>query len=237
MIAVMVPTALPTALIVENDAPVRFLLRVLLERDGYTVTEASNGTEALALLARRSFDVIILDLMMPQVSGYQLLESLGRPARRANIIVLSAVPRPGAAVTSHPSVHAFIRKPFDITELLENVHAISDRHLLLVEDDESAQYLALRASEEAGYRVTLARDGAEALRRLAEKEFDAVVVDLKLPKISGYDVIDHIVSRPSSPPIVVLSVLDDPELRAGVNAVLHKPEGFDQLVSTLRTVC
>lgn len=227
----------PTVLIVENDAPVRFLLRVLLERDGFGVTEATNGNDALVHLSQRTFDVILLDLMMPQVSGYELLEYLGKPARRANVIVLTAVPRPGEQVTKHPAVHAVIRKPFDIAVLLEHVHAITDRHLLIVEDDEPAQYLALRATEAAGYRVTLARDGAEALRQLAERDFDAVVVDLKLPKISGYDVIDHIVSKPPAPPIVVLSVLDEPAIRADVDAILHKPEGFEQLVSTLRAVC
>jgi CheY-like chemotaxis protein len=227
----------PTVLIVENDASVRFLLRVLLERDGYAVTEAVNGNEALAQLARRSFDVILLDLMMPQVSGYELLEYIGKPARRANVIVLSAVPRPGDDVINHPAVHSFVRKPFDIAELMDHVHAIGTRRLLLVEDDEPAQYLALRATEAAGYQVTLAKDGAEALRQLAERDFDAVVIDLKLPTISGYDVIDHIVSKPAAPAIVVLSVVDDPVLRADVSAVLHKPEGFAQLATTLREVC
>ncbi|HEX2059189.1 MAG TPA: response regulator [Thermoanaerobaculia bacterium] len=225
-----------TALIVENDAPVRFLLRVLLEREGLSVTEAANGNEALVHLAKRRFDVIITDLMMPERSGYELLEMIGQPARRANVIVLTAVPRPDTAVTNHPAVHCVIRKPFDIAELTENVRAICQRHLLVVEDDEPARYLARRAMESAGYRVTTACDGAEALRQLAENAFDAVVVDLRLPTISGYDVIDHIASKPPCPPIVVLSVIEQPELRVPVDAILHKPEGFAMLVPTLRSV-
>ncbi|HYH09575.1 MAG TPA: response regulator [Thermoanaerobaculia bacterium] len=227
----------PTVLIVDNDAPVRFLLRVLMERDGFAVTEAANGNEARVVLSTRRFDVILLDLMMPEVSGYDLLEFIGTPARRANVIVLTAVPRPDARVTGHPAVHVVVRKPFDITALLDHVHEVTERRLLIVEDDEPAQYLVRRATEAAGYRVVTANDGAEALRRLSEMEFDAVVVDLKLPTVSGYDVIDHIVSKPTSPRIVVLSVLEQPELRVGVDAILHKPEGFEQLVPTLRAVC
>lgn len=226
----------PTVLIVENDAPVRFLLRVLLEREGYAVTEAINGHEAIAHLAARPFDVILTDLMMPELSGYDVLDFLGG-ARRSNVIVVTAVPRPEARVTSHPAVRRVIRKPFDISELTDTVREITERHLLVIEDDVPAQYLMRRATESAGYRVTTANDGIEALRHLAAGHFDAVVVDLKLPTISGYDVIDAIVSLPSYPPIVVVSVIDQPELRVPVDAVLHKPEGFEMLVPTLRNVC
>lgn len=227
---------IPSILVVENDTPVRFLLRVLLEREGCGVTEASNGNEALAHLATRRFDVIITDLMMPELSGYELLELIGKPARRANVIVLTAVPRPDARVQTHPAVHAVIRKPFDITTLIANVRAITERRLLLVEDDEPAQYLVRRATESAGFSVTTVADGAEALRQLAEKQFDAVVVDLNLPTISGYDVIDHLASREVRPSIVVLSVIDKPQIRTAVDAILHKPEGFDQVVPALLRV-
>lgn len=226
----------PSVLVVENDTPVRFLLRVLLEREGFGVTEAANGNEALVHLGAGRFDVIITDLMMPELSGYELLELLGKPVRRPNVIVLTAVPRPDAMVMKHPAVHSVIRKPFDITALMDSVRAVCQRHLLIIEDDEPAQYLARRATESAGYRVTTASDGVEALRQLAENDFDAVVVDLRLPIISGYDVIDHIASKPPCPPIVVLSVVEQPKLRVPVDAILHKPEGFDMLVPTLRSV-
>jgi CheY-like chemotaxis protein len=224
-------------LIVDDDSPIRILLGAILRRDGHEVSEAADGAEALALMEQTEFDVILLDLMMPRMSGGDLLDRLAeQPNRRRNVIVITAANEKQIRGVNNARVRAVIRKPFDLTHLRNEVRGATERHLLLVEDDEAECYLAQRALAASGYTITTAGDGRDALQALASRNFDALVVDLRLPTISGYDVIDHVASRPGRPPIIVLTVLDEPEREIVADAYLHKPEGMAHLLPTLQSL-
>jgi CheY-like chemotaxis protein len=82
----------PTVLLVEDDATTRQMMRRLLEKEGWTVTEAENGREALARVARHVPSLILLDLMMPEMDGFTFLEELRhREAGRAvPVVILTA---------------------------------------------------------------------------------------------------------------------------------------------------
>ncbi|HEV7920258.1 MAG TPA: response regulator [Thermoanaerobaculia bacterium] len=227
------------ALIVDNDAPVRLLLNTILSRQGFSCTEATDGAEALHILGTQRFDLIVLDLMMPVVSGEEVIEHLARTQQRKNIIVLTATSdKKTSPIVSSPCVYAVIRKPFDLTHLLETVRGATRKRVLFVEDDEATQYLVGRDMTNAGYAVTIAGNGQEALRSLRDDSYDALVVDLRLPVISGYDVIDHVISKADPPPpLIVLSILRTPERPLPpVAAYLHKPHEMAKVVTTLRTV-
>jgi CheY-like chemotaxis protein len=79
-------------LVVDDESDVRLVLNAMLTRDGYSVTEAADGREALDLLEDREFDLIFLDLMMPRLTGEEVLEFLKADERLARIpvIVLTA---------------------------------------------------------------------------------------------------------------------------------------------------
>jgi CheY-like chemotaxis protein len=116
---------MPSVLVVDDDRPVRVLLCTLLRREGYDVEDATDGREALLVLASRCFDVIILDLMMPVISGYEVLDHLAtmHPDKR-NVIVCTAVSERKTKTINSTVVALIIRKPFDITELLGQVRAL-----------------------------------------------------------------------------------------------------------------
>lgn len=224
-------------LIVDDDSPIRILLGAILRRDGYTVTEAGDGVEALALMEHREYDVILLDLMMPHMSGGDLLDRLAeQPGSRRNVIVVTAANDRQVRAINHAHVRSVLRKPFDLDELRNAVRAATERHLLLVEDNEAERYLAQHALEPSGYTITTAADGRAALQALENRNYDAVVVDLRLPTVSGYDVIAHVAGRPGRPPIIVLSALQEPERDIVADAFLHKPEGVAHLLPTLRSL-
>jgi CheY-like chemotaxis protein len=106
-------------LVVDDDRDIRDSLALVLETDGYSVTTAANGQEALQLLYSQPLpSVILLDLMMPVMSGWQLLQVIGKSEqlRPIPIIVLSAsddLPAEGVACV--------LRKPFDLGPLLDSV--------------------------------------------------------------------------------------------------------------------
>jgi CheY-like chemotaxis protein len=117
-------TAARRVLVVEDDPDIRTLIAAILEDDGFAVDLARHGREALAQAARQCPDVVILDLMMPVMTGWAFIAvwQADSTTRGIPIVVTSAeVPVP----TAHAlGVHAFVPKPFDVELLLAIVHAV-----------------------------------------------------------------------------------------------------------------
>jgi DNA-binding response OmpR family regulator len=116
-----------TVLLVEDDAEVMFAARMLLETAGYVVIEASGGEEALELADEESLDAILLDLRMPGLDGWAVLETLraNRPSSRLPVIILSAH---GSPATVHRSIElgadGYVKKPFQAADLRRALEAV-----------------------------------------------------------------------------------------------------------------
>lgn len=110
-------------LVVDDDNAIRMLLFTVLRRRGYTVDVARNGAEAMQRCTQCAYAVVLLDLMMPKMSGYEVLEALEQEnaATRPLIIVLTAGNEPR---NLNPSLVAgTVRKPFDIEMLVDTLSA------------------------------------------------------------------------------------------------------------------
>jgi DNA-binding response OmpR family regulator len=112
------PLSAPRILIADDDASIRGLLRVIAERNGILADEAANGVSALELLDRYTYDVLLLDLAMPMVNGFDLIERVRHKSRRPAIIVLSALSRPALGELDPSIVQCIVRKPFDVDLLM-----------------------------------------------------------------------------------------------------------------------
>ena len=110
-------------LVTDDDDAIRTLLFTVLRRRGFKVDTARNGKEALERLARCVYSVILLDLMMPVVSGYEVLDHLvAKPEpQRPFVIVLTAGMEPHGLDPS--LVAGTIRKPFDVELLVDTITA------------------------------------------------------------------------------------------------------------------
>jgi CheY-like chemotaxis protein len=118
-------------LIVEDDAATRALLSALTHHYGFTPTLAENGASALAQLARRPFDVIVMDLLLPGTNGFEVLRHLKctNPAMlRRTIIMTAAVEATTQDCTELQQVWKFLRKPLDIEDLATQMLACTDEH-------------------------------------------------------------------------------------------------------------
>ena len=111
-------------LVVEDEPAMRTFLSWVLEREGYSVTTAANGREALAELELRTPDVLLLDLMMPVMDGWELVAACrADPATRGlPIVVLSAVHR--GRSRERLDVQAILSKPVKIEALVAMLHAV-----------------------------------------------------------------------------------------------------------------
>ena len=115
-------------LIVEDDASIRRLVRMVLERLGYSVEVAADGVEAVLKMGLVEFDVIILDLMMPNLDGFAFINTLveNDPERLRRIIVTSAASPAIIRERLAGRPFDFLMKPFDINELSRRVRACID---------------------------------------------------------------------------------------------------------------
>lgn len=112
-------------LIVDDDEPTQNLLRAVLRRCGYGSDVASNGWQAIGLLREKRYAAVILDMMMPEVSGHEVIAFLGTTADAVPVIICSAA-GPAALSGFDPIVvKAIVRKPFDIDQLIAAVTAVA----------------------------------------------------------------------------------------------------------------
>ena len=105
-------------LIVENDQAVRQLLVKTLTSEGYQLAEAANGARALELVKAVVFDLLTLDLEMPDMDGNAFLAELAKVASALAVLVISATP---TKLEPHPQVKAVIAKPFNIEQVFAMV--------------------------------------------------------------------------------------------------------------------
>lgn len=196
-------------LIVENDASTRKLLEVLLVHAGHSVTTVEGGEAALDILTHNSYDLAIVDLMMPKISGQDVIAFIEEHAPSTPVIVCTAA---GPAVTNMVSknVRLIIRKPFNILEVTSAVdeYARVTREpsisVLIVDDDESSRYI-IRSMVDSN-NVIETESAEAALREIAAKHPDAILLDLLLPGMPGEELLRTLKDNPDTAAIPVVVV-------------------------------
>jgi excisionase family DNA binding protein len=110
----------PLVLVVDDDARLREFMRVNLEMEGYTVREASSADEALAALEDQAPQLVLLDVVMPGVDGWQMLQRMQERHGSIPVIMFSGkVDDESAADAEQRGARAFVGKPFDPQQLIE----------------------------------------------------------------------------------------------------------------------
>jgi two-component system response regulator (stage 0 sporulation protein F) len=107
-------------LIVDDDPDIREMTRCVLEDEGYGVATASNGTEALAHITEHQPALVLLDIRMPGVSGFEVQERLHELGLSVTVVFMSAEPQLASRVRQYHAA-GFLQKPFDLSQFLDVV--------------------------------------------------------------------------------------------------------------------
>ena len=169
-----------TILIVEDDVNISSLLRETLEREGYACVQAFSGTEARMLLSENSYAVVLLDLMLPGISGEEVLKEI-RQRGKTPVIVLTAKDTIDDKVEFLRSgADDYVTKPFDIKEVAARVEVQIRRMGGETKDKapKELQYQGLVLDKE-GFRVIV--EGRE-LAKITKQEFAILELLMKHPK-------------------------------------------------------
>jgi DNA-binding response OmpR family regulator len=111
------------------------------------------------------------------------------------------------------------------------------KRLLFIEDDASVRDSLSRLLQETGYAVVVAADGREGARCLKQRSFDLLLLDLNLPKLSGFDILDLAVARYPALPIIILTGMARqcvPGSLIGADILLEKPPDVDLVLKTIQ---
>ena len=187
----------PLILVVDDEIPARELLASYLDSE-YRTVSAESGEEAVKKAQQLGPDAITLDVMMPGGSGFETMIALRKNPKTANIpiIIVSIVDQKqlGFALGAADYLIKPIRKPVLLETIRKHVpyHNDEDAAILLVDDDPGTLALLEETLRAAGYETQSVRSGARALEVLSSKLISAVLLDLLMPGMDGFEVIRHV---------------------------------------------
>lgn len=180
-----------TVLVVEDDRDVAEVLRVTLEGESFEVLVASSGEQALRMAREHLPDLISLDIRLPDLDGWEVVQLLKRDPETADIpvVVVSVVPERERGMAL--GVFDYLPKPLDAQELLRVAwEALDQREAILVADADPEILNRVRvAMQQRGLRVRTTMRGERALYLAQDMRPAVVVLDLGLPDLDGYRVI------------------------------------------------
>ena len=221
-------------LCVDDDEGVITLFRRYLSKRGYRVVGLSDSAAVLEKARQLKPFAITLDVMMPKKDGWQVIQELKADADTRHIPVIMATIISEKEYGLSLGATDYLVKPIledDLLSALERLDRDQDRHRVLVVDDQAESRSLLRRMIEshAGYEVLEASGGLEAIRLVQEEQPHIIVLDLMMPDVDGFAVLESVKADEAtrSIPIIVVTAKDLTQeerdmLNRGVEALLQK---------------
>jgi CheY-like chemotaxis protein/signal transduction histidine kinase len=197
-----------TVLVVDDDPLIQHLLRGQLEQEGFRVLVAVDGVEGLTMAREARPNVIILDIHLPKLDGWQVLAELKSDADLVNtpVIILSMEEQRARAFSF--GACEYLVKPVESDRLVSIVRRAvqpGSGDVLVVDDDDESREMVSRHLRRAGFTTVEARDGEEALLRARVVKPSMVILDLLMPRVDGFEVLRTLRNEGQTVPILVLT--------------------------------
>jgi CheY-like chemotaxis protein/nitrogen-specific signal transduction histidine kinase len=222
-----------TVLVIDDDPSVLELMERHLEKEGFNIVTASDGEEGLELARELKPLAITLDVLMPGMDGWEVLSALKADERTADIPVLMLTILEGREKGFALGAAEYLTKPIDRSRLVRALGRYrldyGSNTVLVVEDEPEIRELMRRTLESEGWEVREASNGLEALDALAVEVPRAVLLDLMMPEMDGFQFLSEIRTNPEwgSVPVIVitameLSIEQRRRLEVAAQRVMHK---------------
>ena len=233
-------------LAIDDDADFLSYLVAALEGDGREVLTASTAEQGLAIARAAGPDLVLLDVFLPDRSGFEVLQALKTDAATRSIPTLLVT-----VVNEKPEgfrlgAHNYLLKPVEGAVLVEAVETALARRdpsgatILVVDDEPDVTSFLSSVLQSRGYATITAASGAEALELGARHRPDLIILDVMMPGMTGWEVLRRLrESALADVPVIVLSARESPDdvaegLQLGVRSYLGKTAGLDRLLAEVR---
>jgi signal transduction histidine kinase/DNA-binding response OmpR family regulator len=214
-----IPVGAERVLVVEDDPHIATVLRTYLEADDYRVEVVADGQQAIQVARADPPFAITLDISLPKLDGWSVLNALKRdPAtRNVPVIIISIVDNRDFAMVL--GAIDYLVKPIDherLQSVLRGLRSLgvdgrgSGELILVVDDDPALRDVLGTSLSEDGWRVATANDGQAALDAIAQERPAAMVLDLMMPNVDGFEVLRIVRQEPAlrDLPIVIVTAKD-----------------------------
>lgn len=189
----------PSILLVEDEENLHEALKLNLELEGYEVSSAYNGASALKAVQSEYFDLIVMDVMLPEMDGINVTESIRLTNTEIPILILSAKNTSADRVLGlKKGADDYLTKPFNLEELMLRVHKLIDKNKKLqdretvgdtyVFGNNSVNFKAQEATTYDGKKIQLSKKEAMLLKLLIENKNEVVPREKILQSVWGYNV-------------------------------------------------
>ena len=204
-------------LVVDDDLNLLELLIDTLKTIEYNVVGVDNGLEALEILKSEHFDLVISDIKMPQMDGFALLKEIRKDFPSLPFFFITGVNSP--EIVAKATVNGILSKPFRIShieQLIEDtLSGKSDklkksvRNLLLVDDDETYLDLMTETFARHNYSTFSVSNAKEAIEQLSLEKIDAVITDIKMPEMDGFQLTRKVKEAYPEIPVFLITAFSD----------------------------
>jgi PAS domain S-box-containing protein len=185
------------ALVVEDDDRAADLIRLLLEAEGFTVVRAASGEAALDLAPQQHLSLITLDIKLPGIDGWEFLSRIRETHSLAQVPVMIISGVPDSNLTLTRGAAAVLQKPISRIQLKASLakmglHPVHERThtIMVVDDDPKAVEVIAQYLPAPDYVVLRAYGGGEAITMARQLKPDLILLDLMMPDVSGFDVVN-----------------------------------------------
>jgi len=237
----------PSILIVDDDEKTRQLLSDAFQRQGYATLTAASGRQAINYARTHPILAITLDVIMPEMDGWEVLTQLKEDPKTAEIPVIIVSVSDDRSTGFALGAVGYVNKPLDRAQLIEEIgkiHHTKPSSVILVDDNETELNQAALWLTREGIQVTAAGSGEQCLDLLESNTPDMMVIDLMMPGMNGFELIKAVRANPETAgiPILVLTAKDlTPKekkiLEKNASSIMLKtPEFTEQLFEQVNTV-
>ncbi|MDG6027261.1 MAG: response regulator [Candidatus Brocadia sp.] len=212
------PASRETILVVEDDPKTSELLCVFLNKSGYQTITAFDGEDALQKARKFKPFAITLDIMLPKKDGWEVLKELKEDAAVKDIPVLVISLVDNKDIGFGLGATDYLSKPVSRNELLSKLSSygllprVNNSHskILIVDDDPKSVELLNTLLSAEGYEVLQASGGKEGIDKAFLHKPDMILLDLMMPEVNGFDVVDKLKTSPETNtiPIIVITAKD-----------------------------
>jgi len=232
-------------LVADDDSNLLDLLVDTLTTIGYRTVGVPCGFDALDLLRKEKFDLMITDIRMPGMDGVSLLKKVRSHYPDLPVLFMTGVTAP--EILAHATPDGFLAKPFRIAHVEQMVeNALNgDTDLLSaairkVDDDSAFRDMLAEVLKREDFIPFAVSSGPEALKELANGEFDAVITDIKMPGMDGVELMGRIKNQQPDLPVILITAFFESQTDRGISRTpsadgfLQKPFKVDKVVRMLR---
>ena len=230
-------------LIVDDDVDHAESLADVIEMRGHSTEVAHSGEEALDLFRSSDFDFVLLDVRLPGINGVDTFLEMKKIRPNAAVMMMTGFSvEQLVAQAIEGGALGVLHKPFAAMQVLEVLTKVRPRGTVLIaDDDEDFVDSIVPILESARYQVHIAHSGGEALERMLSEDVDCLLLDLRLPVLSGAELYARLVQAGRAVPTILVTggredAEQDARLRSQTQGMLFKPFDPAALLSAIGSV-